>query len=94
LKDRLTAKEYQSWKRYELVNGPFGKERDDYNAANIVKAIFELGNIIIAVNTGKAASEHPMLEDCLLRFKRIFNETSIENREIDNVKALLRRFGK
>jgi hypothetical protein len=92
LKDRLTAKECQSWKRYKMVFGPFGSERADYNTASIVRAIHELGNIIIAVNTGKT-SEPLTLEDCLLRFKRIFEEIPEENQEFNNIKVLLARYG-
>ncbi|MDR2438307.1 MAG: hypothetical protein LBE12_02900 [Planctomycetaceae bacterium] len=98
MQDRITAKEYQSWQRYKMVYGPFGYEREDYNTASIVRAIFELGNIIIAVNTGKASCEYPTLENCMLRFKRIVDEmpmeNQVENQEIDNVKALLRKYGK
>ncbi|MDR0705452.1 MAG: hypothetical protein LBF88_10760, partial [Planctomycetaceae bacterium] len=92
LQDRITAREYQSWKHYKMVVGPFGIERADYNTASIVKAIHELGNIIIATQTSNAPSEHPALEDFLLRFKRISEETPEKNHtgnlEVNNIKAL------
>jgi hypothetical protein len=74
-----------------MVADPFGAKRNDYNTANIVRAIHELGNIIIAVNTGKTG-EHPTLEDCLLRFKRIFEDVQTENQEVNNIKALLTKY--
>ncbi|MDR0705239.1 MAG: hypothetical protein LBF88_09645, partial [Planctomycetaceae bacterium] len=94
LQDRITAREYQSWKRYKMVVGPFGMERVDYNTASIVQAIHELSNTIIAVNTGKMPEQQLTLEDFLLRFKRIVEGVETENQEVNNIKALLARYGK
>jgi hypothetical protein len=90
LKDRLTAKEYRSWQRYAAIVGPFGAERQDYNTALIVRAIYELVNTMIAVNTGSAETP-PTLEECLLKFKRIADGQESQS-EAENVKAFLGRW--
>jgi hypothetical protein len=90
LKDRITAREYQSWKHYELVAGPFGQERADYNTALIVKTLHEITSMILAVNTGKT-EELPKLEDCLLKFKYVLKEFT-ENSEAENVKRFIGRW--
>jgi hypothetical protein len=86
LKDRITAREYQNWKRFYQVSGPFGQERADYHTALIVQMLQEVKNTIIAVNGGNA--EHPhSLESYLLKFQRITkdstdNQTSQEGQNI------------
>lgn len=93
MKDRITAREYQSWQRYRLVAGPFGAERNDYNTALIVKTLQEVINTIIAVNSDKNNNlQSPKLEECLLKFKVIFDNLDYQNdNEVNNVKALIAR---
>jgi hypothetical protein len=86
----MTAREYQSWKRYKMITGPFGQEREDYNTASIVRAIYELINTLVAVNTGKTIDQ-PSLEDCLLKFKYVLKEFT-ENTEAENIKRFLGSF--
>jgi hypothetical protein len=76
--------------------GPFGVERADYNTALIVQSIHELLNAFIAVNCGKM-SEQPKLEDCLLRFKRLVMDSTLEDQadqEVKRVKAFLAKWKK
>jgi hypothetical protein len=96
LKDRLTAKECQSWKRYKMVVGPFPHERADYNTALIVRTLYELQNIIITIVCKNSdVPKSPKLEECLVKYERLATELNTEevaNQEVERVKAFLAKW--
>jgi hypothetical protein len=81
LKDRITAKEVKAWERYRLVFGPYGREREDYNAAMLASALYSLRNCLIVVNGGEGSSE-PQLQECCLKFDLKFKDESDESETI------------
>jgi hypothetical protein len=92
LKDKITAREYQNWKRFYQVSGPFGQERADYHTALIVQTLQEVKNTIIAVNGGNAEQLRP-LEDYLLKFQRITQDSTDDQarQEGQNIRRFLAR---
>lgn len=56
---RITAKQFQRWQHYYEIE-PFGAKRDNYHAAQVVKALLE-------VHGAKGIK----LEDLLLRFEPV-----------------------
>jgi hypothetical protein len=92
LKDRITAKEKKDWERFRVVYGPFGWERQDYNAAMIVSAIYLLNQTIIACHGGNP-NETPSVEDCKLNFKFKTNlEESQTEITADDIETFIKKW--
>lgn len=91
----MTAKEAKSWKRFRLINGPFGQERADYHAAQICQAVFLA---LEAFSENVPEEQRATLEKCLLKFKTVFQKSPEEseqengNRLANELQAFIGRF--